>query len=435
MRKALVFFLLTLGPLVAGTQQRKATSAPVRPGVEAVAPWSSPQIAAKQGGLWGLINREGAWLIRPMSQRPMEVSDEVGLVSFVTTRGGAGWVDRTGRVVIKPIYDSVGKFEPTTGLACVVFKNKMGHVDRTGAQVIPPRFDCPAVYELATFSFHGPSGLALVKVGKPKNPIDALGPYGFIDRTGALVIAADLDDARPFRGKGDLTVAARNRKYGFMDRTGTFVVPPRFDGLCDLDEASGTAVFTMGNEFGYSGGRYGLIDVQGKELIPACHAHLEPMHPKTRRVPYHEDNKMGWLDATGNMVVKAVFENTERLDTEADTWIVSGPKGKIGVVDSSGAVVVPFKLDGVQRRDSSNRIQPDPNCLSVYMGKVKGFMDAKGQWIGKVAAGTLDPMDSATGLAALKVGQRWGLVDRTGRLVVPARFEDLVWEHFEMEED
>ncbi|EAI9641912.1 WG repeat-containing protein, partial [Campylobacter coli] len=50
-----------------------------------------------------------------------------------------GFIDRSGKFVIKPKFDSVGKF--SEGLAGVKLNGKYGFIDKSGKFVIEPKFD------------------------------------------------------------------------------------------------------------------------------------------------------------------------------------------------------------------------------------------------------------------------------------------------------
>jgi hypothetical protein len=50
--------------------------------------------------------------------------------------------------------------------------------------------------------------------------------YGYIDKTGALVIPAMLDRAMKF--SEGLAAAKLDKHYGYLDRAGTWVISPRF---------------------------------------------------------------------------------------------------------------------------------------------------------------------------------------------------------------
>ena len=50
-----------------------------------------------------------------------------------------GYIDTTGKFVLKPIYNEANYFE--NGLAPVKIGNKFGFVDKMGKVVIAPKFD------------------------------------------------------------------------------------------------------------------------------------------------------------------------------------------------------------------------------------------------------------------------------------------------------
>ena len=57
----------------------------------------------------------------------------------VRVNGKEGYIDATGRIVIKPQFQSVEYF--SEGLAHVRIGNKSGFIDKTGRFVINPQFD------------------------------------------------------------------------------------------------------------------------------------------------------------------------------------------------------------------------------------------------------------------------------------------------------
>ena len=85
----------------------------------------------------------------------------------VKVNGQWGYIDKTGKIVINPQFDSAWDF--SEGLAWVKVGGKWGYIDKTGKIVINPQFD-------DAHDFH--DGLALVVVE---------GLYGYIDRTGHYV--------------------------------------------------------------------------------------------------------------------------------------------------------------------------------------------------------------------------------------------------------
>lgn len=143
-----------------------------------------------------------------------------GLVA-VRLDGRWGYVDRSGRGVVRPRFAAAGEF--SEGLAPVSEQAwTCGYVDRSGKVVIPARFR-------VCHSFSG--GRARVEILGPDPKVPQ---PGFIDRTGALVI----EGARatpPFESAEDFVdgVAAveatgpeGKKRLGYVDAAGHYVWPP-----------------------------------------------------------------------------------------------------------------------------------------------------------------------------------------------------------------
>lgn len=216
------------------------------------------------------------------------------------------------------------------------------------------------------------------------------GKYGFIDLTGRIVIPPTFEFVGGF-SEGHAPVY-QNGRFGFIDRSGRFVISPRFEKAKAFHE--GLAEVQMA-------GLWGFVKTDGEFAI-------QPQFEQTLwfsdgRAPVRVGGLWGYVDKTGTLVIPAqylsatLFEKGRafvRLDKESmaidrngestsrdpDELIPEQRMGKWGFVTPDGTVAVDFRFDGVQ-----------------------GFSE---------------------GLSGVQVGERWGFIDRRGRLVIPADFED-----------
>jgi hypothetical protein len=147
-----------------------------------------------------------------------------------------GFIDKTGKVVIEPKWDSTSSF--SEGLASVELDNKEGFIDKTGKVVIEPKWD-----SASTFS----EGLANVELDKK---------FGFIDKTGKVVIEPKWDCA--WRFSEGLASVELDNKEGFIDKTGKVVIEPKWDSVTRFKE--GLAVVALGKGKGY-------IDMSGNVIV------------------------------------------------------------------------------------------------------------------------------------------------------------------------
>lgn len=202
---------------------------------------------------------------------------------------GYGFSDENGKVIIKPQFDMIQSFGE--GLAAVRKNKKWGFINEKGVLIIPLEFPSVMCYqynengeyfpvhkccsssvfseglapipyeEYSKVSYGGnyydpvfpkgkddiigcvegyvKNGKFLIKRALDPNEAFALSinnyghiilkyKYGYIDKTGKVVIKGDFNEPRPF---SEGLAAARNEYYqwGYIDKTGKFVIKPQFD--------------------------------------------------------------------------------------------------------------------------------------------------------------------------------------------------------------
>jgi WG containing repeat len=167
------------------------------------------------GDVRGVIDRSGKFTAYPTSSNSAPIttaqsnSDE--LISFAQNNR-YGYMDRKGKVIVRPKFDNVGEF--SEGLAWVIIDRKLGYIDKTGKVKITPRF-----YDSPFASGRGDFDGGLAKV--------CLDGCGYIDRTGKIVIPLKFDNvARKF--SNGLAWVEIDRRLGYIDRTGKVKIPPQF---------------------------------------------------------------------------------------------------------------------------------------------------------------------------------------------------------------
>jgi hypothetical protein len=165
-------------------------------------------------GKWGYVDRNGKIVIAPRYQT---VGDFSGGMASVSVSGKFGFINKEGKVVVDPEYDRVSSF--SEGLAVVEVRPKKSVViDATGKEV--PNFE-PYKADLA--GFH--EGLVLAHTCEEGVPV-------FLDTAGkvAIRLARDTDgfltQCEPF--SDGLAAVGIKGKWGFIDKTGAMVIPPEY---------------------------------------------------------------------------------------------------------------------------------------------------------------------------------------------------------------
>ena len=140
--------------------------------------------------------------------------------------------------------------------------------------------------------------------------------WGFIDKSGRLVIPCKYDDSGSFRE--GLARVHLNDKWGFIDKSGSEVIPCKYDGADSFSE--GLAKVKLNGNDGYitqtgiwyddadnnlsdnlrivlRNGKYGLIDKSGTEVIPCKYDDAYPFSEGRALVVLN--GKLGTVDKSG----------------------------------------------------------------------------------------------------------------------------------------
>ena len=180
----------------------------------------------------------------------------------------------------KEKWSAVGDFGE--GLAIVKdASGKYGYIDKTGKVVIPCRWE-----SAGSFS----EGLAGVK--------DANGKWGNVDKTGKVVIPCQWEAANLF-SEGLTRVKDANGKLVYIDKTGKVVIPCQWEDIWSFRE--GLAVVKDAN------GKYGYIDKTGKVAIPCQWEGAWPFSDGLAKVK-DANGKWGYIDKTGKIVIPCQWE-------------------------------------------------------------------------------------------------------------------------------
>jgi WG containing repeat len=301
--------------------------------------------------------------------------------------GKAGYIDRSGKVVIEPKFEfygnyggefrdglmeigvSDGKYVDTTGklvidkgfyrgwdfsegLAVAMRKDgeKWGYIDRTGEFVISPRFeDYPNGY-VHSFS----DGLAAIEVLKR---------YGYINRSGDFVIkpaflhGSDFHDGMarvvvdgPCRYFSDgpcpevqtipegASEDAPACKYTFIDKSGSIITGERYDRAKDFSEGFAPV---------RTGGRWGFIDKKGRMAIKPQFDEADRFSDGLALI--RQNGLNGYIDHTGAIVITPLYKFaspfSEGLAVVGDRNGKEAEYDEYYYINKQGELAIPEKFD------------------------------------------------------------------------------------------
>lgn len=267
--------------------------------------------------------------------------------------------------------------------------DKYGYIDRSGEMVINPQFDAALIF------------------------IGALAPFamdekwGFIDRDGKWVINPQFESALFF--KDGLAPVELEDKWGYVDKSGKLTITPQFDSAY---------LFHNGSAAVRSKDKWGFIDTDGKYLINPQYDKVEHiglasiiLNSVGDLIPVSQDDKWGYIDDDGKFAINPQFERAEPFINGIAVVKLSGKYGYIGT-------------------DGEYLINPQFERAESFTGSLAavasnednwGYIDQSGKYVINPHFDNAEPFFA--GLAAVKKDDKWGYIDENGKFVINPQFK------------
>lgn len=194
-----------------------------------------------------------------------------------------GFIDKSGKQVIAPIYNSVGVFKE--GLAVVEVDSKFGYIDIKGKLILPIKY-------FRAYEFN--ENLAAIKIFNGPKSVETSTMY--IDKTGDVKLKCKYDDVYSF-SDGLARVEINGKSYigksGYIDKTGKEIIACKYDHASSFVE--GLAAVAINDKFHF--GKYGYIDKNDNVVIPLKYQAAESFKNGVARVRFN--GKYGYINKQG----------------------------------------------------------------------------------------------------------------------------------------
>ena len=325
----------------------------------------------KSGDKWGYVDKTGKYIINSQFDDAFNFSE--GLALFKSNDGKYGFIGEDGNYVINPIYKDATSF--SEGLACVVMENgkpqfinkenkilftvdkaeicfgfsegmarvkikgKWGYIDKTGKVIINPIYDDAKEFK---------DGLAAVaKIDEKKKEKQ----WGFIDKSGAVKINFQfVEDKEKFWCEPDnfkeglAFVSSDGKQWGCIDKEGKYQINPQFEGYFGMPYGfkNGVSVVSQGNSFGY-------IDKNGKYIINPQYKDANAFSANGLAAVQHSDGKWGFINKEGKYEINPQFEEVAKGFYGGVAFVKSSDK--YGIIDKKGLYVINPQFDDVKLYD------------------------------------------------------------------------------------
>jgi hypothetical protein len=388
------------------------------------------------------------------------------LLHQIKVKGKYGFIDNTGKIIIKPEYDYVGDF--SEGLAVIEINKKYGFIDSLGNIKIFPEFDYADDFS---------NGFALIEIDQNRGYINKEGKKivppkykkAFSYENGFAGVRGQTDDSwqilnltgneivkfslcrKPKYSEGlfltevpnvceigDISkMMSEKNRFGFIDTTGKWVIQPTY---------AAASLFSEGLAAVEINGKYGFIDKNGKVIIEPKFDYVNSFHEGLAMFyKYNKtDNsisKLGYIDKQGNMVIDAKFDYASDFKNgfatigigdnsynTPDSYVlrngveVSNTKEAryaYGFIDKKGNLI----SNPIYHIGHPEDMYFDEEELSVVKldGKY-GMINKKGELVISNTFNFLGRFHQ--GLAVAFIGEKGGFIDKNGKIIIEAKFDD-----------
>ncbi|MEY8360485.1 WG repeat-containing protein [Anaerotruncus colihominis] len=236
----------------------------------------------------------------------------------VQMSGAWALCDTDGKMLTNPVYESIGFF--FGDYAPVVKNGKYGVVNYKGVEVIKPEWEELYLYD---------GSVSVCKNGR-------WGAITDID-SGRLAIDPVYDYIAGF---GDYGYACfeKSGRYGVIDRNGNEIVPARYDGEVLIDGANldkGYFLINGGN------GPYSnsIVEGDGRVIIPSDHFIVPGQDGEKYNLVLTPSGKWGYADDRGRLMIDAQYDNADAFIKGKNVAFVQ-KDGKICMIDRKGNMVL-----------------------------------------------------------------------------------------------
>lgn len=350
-------------------------------------------------GRWGFVDETGREVI------PLKYDKVDGFYEGngrVCLNNLWGKVDRNGREIIAPKYDVIYAFGSSNKVNQVILNGKYGLIDSLGREIIIPKYDY--ISGLNTYVDSGQPNVAEVSLNRL---------HGLIDENGRELIAPKYQDVYEQSYYNGEVSFKENDKWGYADRNGRVIVQPKYDGY-------------VGIKFGArdyakveSGGKYGLINRNGRELTPFIYDNIEILNDNIAKV--EQNGKHGIVDRYGDVVITPKYDEME--DAWLDMNLFVKKDGKYGIVDKgTGRELLPPRYEEMEYWDVIMGSDGETDLIPVKRDGLWGFIDEAGNEV--IPAKYDEVWSFSEGLSRVKKGDKCGYIDATGREVIPLKYSN-----------
>ncbi len=165
-------------------------------------------------------------------------------------------------------------------------------------------------------------------------------------------------------------------------------------------------------------GKYGMIDFEGKELLPCEYSQIKALDGTTNNFIVKKDDKVGLVNEKGQIIIKTEYKNIRTLkEGYKEQYIIINQDNNYGIISTNGTVVIEPTYQEIKYLGSSTifGIKQDDTWKLFDTQENKVLIDS----------GYEDFVEVRSDNIVVKKDGKYGIVTKANEVKIEPQYEDL----------
>ena len=372
----------------------KKITGPIYESIEGL-PYKEGELLIKKDGKYGVINIKGNELIK-------NIYDQISVDGYYTTDNGYqyagyivsntteegyryGYINYKGKVVLKPEYNQLSRtidIDDDENAYIIAAKNGQFGIMKNNEQLLPNEYQS-IVYD---------EGNDIFTIEKSKK-------YGVTNKDGKILVPTEY---KQIDVTGIYLYAQNEQGTTVYNKEGTQV---------NIDTS--VAILNTNNEkykikiTNKDGTKYGVIGKNGEEIIAQQYSYIEYLNDNYFIVSKN-DSKLGVIDDKNNIKIDITNDSLQKIDGTELIETVTTKDNMIRLYSKDMSMVCEMEKANVETKENYIKISNQENVK---------YFSKEGKELKNTEVFTNNV------LFAKKVGDKWGFADKSGKMVVEAKYD------------
>ena len=372
----------------------KKITGPIYESIEGL-PYKEGELLIKKDGKYGVINIKGNELIK-------NIYDQISVDGYYTTDNGYkyagyivsntteegyryGYINYKGKVVLKPEYNQLSRtidIDDDENAYIIAAKNGQFGIMKNNEQLLPNEYQS-IVYD---------EGNDIFTIEKSKK-------YGVTNKDGKILVPTE---------------------YKQIDVTGIYLYAQNEQGTTvyntegtQVNIDTSVAILNTNNEkykikiTNKDGTKYGVIGKNGEEIIAQQYSYIEYLNDNYFIVSKN-DSKLGVIDDKNNIKIDITNDSLQKIDGTELIETVTTKDNMIRLYSKDMSMVCEMEKANVEIKE---------NYIKISNQEDVKYFSKDGKELKNTEVFTNNV------LFAKKVGDKWGFADKSGKMVVEAKYD------------